>query len=289
MALRQGADALKEAVEKAKFSGNGVAATWFQWKDGETKILRFLTDVSEIFIVGQHDFVQCHDGKKRTFVCRQEFDAPCELCNSGVKKREMGYGLAVLRQAVKGDDGKIETYQDYVEEVEVEENGAKVKKRRPVVGVVRQSPSNFWVYIEAFAEKAGSLLTRDADITRKGASLDTIYTVWANDPVEIPNLKAPKNPDGSPVLNDDGTPKLGRYDRFTPDLKGLLEALGKQSYYDQHLHGVKPQANQGGQPSSAASGGGPSAAPADDLDDELEFERLRQAQAEAASTAGEAY
>jgi len=270
MALRQGVDALRESIDRAKSGGGSRTPTnWLAWEDGETKCLRFLTDVSQIFVLGMHDYVQCADGKRRTFVCRRELDADCELCGrEDIRKREMGWGLAALRREVRQEvDGRsrIVNYEDVTEEITIDGQ----KKIAPHVGIVRQAPTNFWIQIDGIAEKYGSLLDRDIDIVRRGGDKSTVYMAYPCDPVEIPNVQE-------------------RYAAYTPDLKALLEAMGSPEYYAQHLHGVQRERSGGG-------GGGASApvthssAPTEELDEQSEFERLKAEVNATPQATGQAY
>jgi hypothetical protein len=263
MPIRTGLDAFKDVMDRAKSGGSGgdrVPTNWFSWSDGEAKILRFLTDADEVLWSYMHDYVPCKDGKRRNFVCRKELGDDCELCGTeDVRRRECGWGVAVLRQEVREEvDGrsKVVGYTDWTEEIEVEENGKKLKKVRPFVGVVRQSPSNFWLYILGAYEKYGSLLERDMDIARKGGDKNTVYLVYPCDPVDIPNVKE-------------------RYRKFSPDVRAMVETIGSKDYYDTHLHGKTKESSSG--TSTSASTPAPSA-PSSDGDELAELARLRAAQ-----------
>lgn len=259
MALRQGAEALRESIDRAKSSGNGAQTNWFQWKDGETKTLRFLTDVSKIYVLNMHDYVLCADGKRRTFVCRKELDESCPLCSvEDVRKREMGWGLAVLRKEIRQDvegKSKLVGYEDFTEE--------KDDKVQPHVGIVRQAPTNFWIQIDGIQEKYGSIRDRDLDIIRKGGDKSTVYMAYPCDPVEIPNLDE-------------------RYAKYTPDLKALLEGMGTLEYYG-YFDGSRKAGDR--REGGGGSGGAPAASRPEEspVDEQTEFDRLR-AEVEAAQT-----
>lgn len=257
MPLRKGREHLQKAATRT--GGDFQGSRFFYWEDGETKILRFLTDAEDIITVYVHEMVPTFDGKQKGFVCRQEFGERCELCDNEVKRREKGYGIAVWREEVR-EGKKIVGYRDVTEEVEVEEDGKKRMKVVPWVGVVAQGPKNFWSMLDAAYDKYGTIRDRDFELMRKGKSTDTQYHLFPNDPVDIPNLDE-------------------RYAKYIPDLEGLLERMGSQEYYDRWLRG------QGIDEEDRAKSNGGRVAKDDDLDEESEFERLRRKQQELRATA----
>jgi hypothetical protein len=272
---RKGMEAIKAAASR---TGGGGDTSFFNWQDGETKILRFLTDKQDIVTVWVHEQVisEGGDGKKRPFVCRTEFrdennnPMPCELCARNFKRREKGYGIAVQRVEIRDDSNNLTGYADRVEEKEIDDNGVKKVKKVPVVGVVAQGPKNFWNYPYAFAEKYGTLRDRDYEVKRDGKDLKTTYHFFPIDPVEIPNLDE-------------------RYANYLPELEKILEAMGSPAYYDKHLRGIDPKSQGDGQSNGTPQGGGPGPQSqwagqqqtATIPDDETEFDRIRRENATA--------
>ena len=139
MALKKGMAAVRESIERSQRSSGPKTFTetnWFYWRAGETKALRFLTDANDIFVVPVHENVKAVDGKNKTFVCRSAFDASCELCAAKAYKRDMGYGVAVLREEVYEEvDGqrKLTGYRDVTSTYEAVVDGKTVTKRKPWV------------------------------------------------------------------------------------------------------------------------------------------------------------
>lgn len=215
--------AVKESLEKAQRATSGTntytETNWFYWKAGETKAIRFLTDSDDIYIVSVHENVPTHDGKTRTFVCRKNFEAPCELCDQKVYRRDVGYGIAVLREEVRDENNKVSGYRDVTSNYETEENGKTVTKKKPYVGIVNQGLRNFWNQIAVISEKYGSLKDREIEILRQGAGTDTTYMAFALDLKPIENIDE-------------------RYSKFLPDIEGFLKRIGSQEYYDSQLHGI---------------------------------------------------
>ena len=226
MALKKGMAAVRESLDRAQ-QANTKSTTytetnWFYWKAGETKAIRFLTDANDIYIVSVHESVPTHDGKTRNFVCRKNFDAPCELCDQKVYRRDVGYGIAVLREEVRDENNKVTGYRDVTSTYEAEENGKTVVKKMPYVGIVNQGLRNFWNQIAVISEKYGSLKDREIEIVRQGAGTDTTYMAFALDVKPIENIDE-------------------RYSKFVPDIEGFLNRIGSQEYYDAQLRGIKPE------------------------------------------------
>lgn len=220
MSLRQGMTHVMSAAERVKSPAGGLGTINFlYWAGGETKVIRFLTDANEIFVTKVHERVADKTGKKRTFLCKQELGEKCPLCDSSLRPREMGYALAVLREELfTEENGRkvISGYKDFTHEIEAEENGKKIKKKAPYVGIVNQAPSNFWLYINAVYEKYGSLKDFDIEIKRQGSDTKTQYIPFPGPVLKIENMDE-------------------RYKKFVPDLEGYLKYLGSDTYYSKHL------------------------------------------------------
>lgn len=256
--LRQGMEHIERAVERAKSGGgDGPPLNFFKWEDKETKVLRFLLEADETFVLEMHEYVACHDGKRRGFVCREEVDGDCELCKrDDVRSSTKGWSIAALRTREGGE------YVDYTEEFEDEDGNTKV---RPWVGIVRQAPTNFWTYIQSIEAKKGSLKDYDLEIERKGDDKNTIYIIMPADRDPIENIDE-------------------RYKNYMPDLAKMLESMASQEYYDRHLHGITPDDDDdgGSSPTSSDDSG--------DLDEETEFDRLKKQQEKLREqAAGDAY
>jgi len=232
MALKKGMSAVRESIERSQKSSGPKTydqTNWFYWNAGDTKALRFLTDSNDIYVVPVHENVPTHDGKKKTFVCREAFDAKCELCARehgapGKYRRDVGYGVAVLREEVR-EDGKITGYRDVTSEYTETVDGKTVTKKKPYVGIVSQGMRNFWNQIAVISEKYGSLRDREIEIIRQGAGTDTTYMAFA-----LPE-KIITDKEGKPNMDE-------RYGKFVPDIEAFLNRIGSQEYYDAQLHGV---------------------------------------------------
>lgn len=245
--MKKGLAAVQEAAERSTSSGG--SSRYIGWKAGEVKTIRFLLDGDDVVLTNLHEFVACADETRRSFVCRTEVGAACPLCENGTKKREVGFGIALVREEKPDRSGFVTK----VEEVDVEENGKTVRKVVPVVGILHQAPRNFWsgAGINDAFEKRGTLLDRDYTITRRGAKLDTTYTAYPEDAVAL---------------------DLEKFAEFQPNLEELLKSQCQKEYYDKFLFGIDTQS---GSPSTSASA---------DLSQE-EIAALKAANAEVVTTA----
>jgi hypothetical protein len=267
MSLRQGMSQVMAAADKSKSRGSGSnigTINFLYWTSGETKTIRFLSDANEIFVVKVHERVPDNVGKKRTFLCKTEIGETCPLCAQQYRPRELGYAIAVLREEIVEEvDGRrtVTGFKDFTYEAEVEENGKKVKKLRPYVGVVNQAPKNFWTYINAVYEKYGSLKEYDLEIKRQGGDTTTQYIPFPGPRVVIENIEE-------------------RYKKFIPDLEAYLKYLGSDTYYNRYLG-----TGEGAVETEEEIAEEPFPAAVSELDEETEFERLKKQQASIAESA----
>lgn len=198
--LRKGTD----EIRKAEKSGGGKYTSFIGWKDGDTKLVYFVTPAEEIPKLKLHAFVEIpyedSDGNEATrydtLVCRkdpafrEESNNTCDLCDRvGHTPTEKFVALAVELEAIK--DGKkikgvtplMRTYTDRDDnEVEV-----------PQVGLVIQASRNFFAPYVAWDTRK-ELSETSFEIERDGASTDTKYYFFPIDSkpdlegLEIPEL-----------------------------------------------------------------------------------------------------
>ena len=260
MSLKRGMSAVKESLDRSQGVGPKASkyeqTNWFYWKAGETKVVRFLTDANELYVVTVHENVETFDGKKKTFACRANWGESCELCSRQQYKRDLGYAIAVLREPAYDEvDGqrKLVGYKDVVTTYETSEG----TKKKPTVGIVSQAMRNFWSPIGLIAERYGSLKDRDIEIVRQGQTTDTQYMPFALDPKPIENIDE-------------------RYAKFLPDLEAFLNRIGSLEYYDAQLRGIKPEKKDTPVASSDDYEDEYEEESYDDLGEETEAERLRK-------------
>lgn len=274
MSLKRGMSVVNEAMAKLNNQNRdyskGLTTKFLSWGDNESKVVRFLTSADDIIFVDIHEFVQSHDGKKRSYVCRENFGDECELCarpfgskqTPETMRREVGYGVVVLREPKFKKDEETgrnvrvfggSTEDPYPEHrdaiVEYEEDGKPAKA--PYVAIINQG-IRFWGQIAVHAsrmENQGlSLSDRDFEIIRMGKGTQTTYSV-------IPAYGT--------AIND-----LGKYNPFLPDVEGLLRRMGSQEYYDRYLHGVEAAKN----PTTTTASNSPTSSVSNSWEDDDEYE-----------------
>lgn len=198
--MESGLAALQKSIEDAKKrparrgGGGGERVefprlNYFGWKDGESKVVRFLTDD-----IQQHmyaEWVQTKDGKAQNFIVDPDNNL---IAKYGGKTREYGTsnlidpvpmlraaGVAVLREERPGGEIVDHLYERTV--------GDKVYPSR-YFGVVRQALRNFWPTLVESAARYGTLTDRDYLIKRLGGDKDTTYSILPCDPID--GLRTPE-------------------------------------------------------------------------------------------------
>ena len=247
MSLKRGMGVVNDAMAKLNNQNRdyskGLTTKFLSWGDNESKVVRFLTSADDIIFVNIHEFVQSHDGKKRSYVCRENFGDECELCKrpfgskqaSETMRREVGYGVVVLREPKFTLDPEtnrqVRVYAGSEEDPYPEHRDAFVEyeldgkmEKAPYVAIISQG-IKFWgqiaVHNSRMENQGISLTDRDFEIIRMGKGTQTTYSV-------IPAY-------GKSI--DD----LGKYNPYLPDVEGLLKRMGSQEYYDRYLHGIEVQ------------------------------------------------
>jgi len=246
MSLKRGMGVVNDAMAKLNNQNRdyskGLTTKFLSWGDNESKVVRFLTSADDIIFVDIHEFIQSHDGKKRSYVCRENFGEECELCARpfGSKqppeamRREVGYGVVVLREPkftkdpetgrnvrvfAGSEENPYPEHRDAVVEYELDDKMVKA----PYVAIINQG-IRFWGQIAVHSSRMDnqgiSLPDRDFEIIRMGKGTQTTYSV-------IPAYGV--------AIND-----LGKYNQYLPDIEGLLKRMGSQEYYDRYLHGIEP-------------------------------------------------
>ena len=192
--MQTGFEAVKASVERAKNSGGGGGyLNYFGWKDGDRKIIRFLTD--EVITCDWYDFVVTRDGKNAG-----SFPNPLQVGYEedfvrkygGLTKKdnqlvpavahERTVGVAVLREErpVTRDGQSRTEVTDAIQELEI--SGTKYDSH--FFGVVGQSYRNFWATVVGYFSRYGTICDRDYEITRVGTGTDTQYTIIPCDPID---------------------------------------------------------------------------------------------------------
>lgn len=227
--LRKGADYL---VPTSGSAGSAKRPGFISWKDGDAKIIAFLTPMEEIPIVKWHNFIKVpvldpkpgqKDFRYATFMCRkdpawaEESGNTCYLCDTiGHKPEEKHVAVAVELEPVldgrKVVDLKVKTRSYTRDDGTVTEY--------PQWGLVIQKLSNFYSYFSAWREKWDREITEIAfDVTRKGADKGTTYPTFPIETAELPDFT--------------------EFGDKIPQLEDVLENLGSLEHYTE-LQGIEP-------------------------------------------------
>lgn len=196
MAFRSGLDALNEAISQAEeraaearsFSP-GSSLTYFNWKGGDKKVLRFLTDST--ITADFYPYIIDKGGKTQSFMVDPEDPHRLSRYMSPVpgigwrknfgggipeqpKTQEMTVGVAVLRKEVLDPATGKMVIEDVIEDRVVD--GIAHPSR--VFGIVQQSTKLFWHTLGVSCYKRyGTICDRDYEVTRIGEKFETRYDI----------------------------------------------------------------------------------------------------------------
>lgn len=217
--FRRGTD---EAAAASKFTAF-QRTQFFSLGDGESSILRFITDANPVEVDGklvggwitvqQHQMIPTKGApadykgdkwpEKMGATCRNDkaFRATygdCYICAhlvDGTKiKKPSGrsWAWACLREEVR-ENGKLMGYKDKTREVSRKKEGSEEQEtviEKDVV-VVNLGWKNFFSIVEGYEGHYGTVLDRDFVIKRKGDGMDTTYSVIPLDPIGL-DLRDPE-------------------------------------------------------------------------------------------------
>lgn len=199
-AFTKGGAAAEKADQEQRASAFGPRLNYFNLKkDGETTVLRFITDSPEWIWVRQHNMAptktQGPDSKLPKFmtaVCRNDkafrgMYESCYLCDNPppdtFKKGELQkpkpriWALAVEREIVteNGERGVTDVIET------VKDKDGKEYDRLKIV-IVNMPLYGFFSHIQGMYSVYGTICDRDIQITRSGTGKDTEYRIVAHDP-----------------------------------------------------------------------------------------------------------
>lgn len=208
--MRTGLGAIEKALQNTGGgSGGGPKGrylTYFGLKDGESKVVRFLTDIGDLIACDFYEFVRDKNGKFQTFVVPASLhtEDPSWSGEDWVIKfggkttdyntkalvdptpKERIVGLAVEREEFPMDVGgrRVMRTQDKLDSFESRE-GKKFPTRNFMV--VKQN-AKFWNSLKAYYDEYGTICDRDYKITRNGTGFDISYSIIAKPQDEGWNL-----------------------------------------------------------------------------------------------------
>jgi hypothetical protein len=195
--MRTGFGAVDKAAEDAKArSSQGFSGklNYLTIKDGETKVVRFLTD--DVLTCLFYEYVVNNQGRWTDFIVPTDLDPSntdwvkeyggyqLENTMSGprvpLSTKERSVGLCVLKEEHPREvDGKtVIGYRDVLDEVTVD--GRQLPSRW--FGVIKQSAQLFWTQMSGYHHEFGTICDRDYKIRRIGSKFDTTYQIIPRDP-----------------------------------------------------------------------------------------------------------
>ena len=186
--------ALEDSKRRSEGGGNYQRFNYFNWKEGDRKILRFLDD--DIITENFAEFIFTNAGTTTNFMVNPDDPDRLDRYRSPVpgigwrqdfktkqleepKLRKLTVGMAVLREEVPGPDGNL-ILQDYLYDREIKDKDGNVTGTAPsrFFGIVQQSVPNFWHTLAVSCYKRyKTICDRDYEITRTGTGFDTKYDI----------------------------------------------------------------------------------------------------------------
>lgn len=211
--MRVGLNAALEATPKSGGGGGGMGRylSYFILGEGETKIVRFLTDEPDIRRVKFHEFIQDRNGKFQNFVYAPDLNPSSEdwVAKYGGRTtdfttkqpvestpRDRIVGIAVEREEMPVQDNGRQVLKTQDKLLSFEGKDGKSYAARNFM-VVKQY-SKFWTVMANYHQEFGSICDRDYKITRTGTGRDIVYSIipktadadWNNDGSSLAALRA---------------------------------------------------------------------------------------------------
>lgn len=216
------ADKLKKGADHIKPKSGGKFTPIIYWKDdGETRYITFIEPISEFMTLDIH-VVETVNGW-RTFVCRDEAafsdeEGECSLCAGGDKPARKTLALAAeLEPVIERSNGRKSVTSLDVKMIEIEKEGET--RSFPRIGVILQSPSNFFDWFKKYDLTQGAVDENSFEVIRSGKGGKTGYQIF---PVNVPR------------------PDLGAFEDEVPSLIDYIAELGSAAHYAEELGDSPP-------------------------------------------------
>ena len=210
--MRKGLAAVEESIKSSGSTATGGLGRYLSYLivgEGESKIVRFLTDAEDLVPTKFYEFVKDKNGKYQNFVVASDLygDDPSWRGEDWVlkyggktadyttkelvdpKPRERIVGLAVEREEypVEENGRRVMRTQDKLNNFEGKDGKAYDARNFLVV----KQYKTFWQTLTSYYHEFGTLCDRDYKVTRNGTGKDITYSI------------IPKSPD--PDWNYDGS------------------------------------------------------------------------------------
>lgn len=210
--MRTGISAVENSLKGGGSSGGGPTGrylSYFILGDGESKVIRFLTDMDDLAVADFYEFVLDRNGKFQNFVVAPKFHADdpswqgedwvrkfggkCKVYGSNdledPKPRERVVGIAVEREEIPTEVNGRRVLKTQDKLTQIEGRDGKMYDARNFF-IVKQAKA-FWNTIVGYYHEFGTICDRDYKVTRTGTGRDVVYSVIPKNP------DADWNPDGS--------------------------------------------------------------------------------------------
>jgi hypothetical protein len=184
-----GLAAMQQTIASAKKGGSDAKLNYITWKDGETKIVRFLSNdpLTGSFV----DRVATNDGKTKDFLINPDkgdfvakYGGRSKDWQTGIlgepKISKRGVAVAVVRTEVMDPATGRREITDLPHSVQF--NNQTYPAR--FFGIIKTGLGNFWKPLVAVAEsRCDGITDRDWAITRVGGDKDTVYVPSPIEPI----------------------------------------------------------------------------------------------------------
>jgi hypothetical protein len=209
--FRRGGDAAEAAL---KTGGNFSREVFFGIEDGETAVIRWLTDEPEWISVDMYGFLPTKPApadwtgnwpKSMPVVSRQSRNADKELVfpwladndfirdhmidpktNKPYSPSSRTWAYCCVREEVRNDQGQLLGYRDKMRDNTYEKDGETVTEKVKDIQILNLGFKTFFSIFNGYAKHFKTLLDRDYIVTRKGSGIkDTSYTAIPLDPIRL--------------------------------------------------------------------------------------------------------
>ncbi|QDF16420.1 ssDNA binding protein [Mycobacterium phage EasyJones] len=194
--MATGFGAMKRAVTNANTPKSfGARLDYFKMDDGDSIIVRFLTDPEDIITCDVYQYVKDNRGKVASFVCAPSLHAEDPdwkgqdwvqlyggmtedyktkaLVPAKAKERTMAIVVEREEVALETPPGERPRFKYQDKLVDVEVDGKTYQGRRFIL--IQEPAKTFWGQPVGYAGEYGTLCDRDYKITRQGSGLATQY------------------------------------------------------------------------------------------------------------------
>jgi hypothetical protein len=179
MGFERGLQAMSNAINQSN-AGFGPRLNYINWKDGDKKVIRFLTND---MIVGQFaEWVVTNNEKMPTTDFLIDPDTENFVTKYGGLSKEYGTGVLVPPKLSKRGVSIVVLRTELPDGTVIDDLEMRDGLQARKFGILKQSLGNFWQHFQGVARRNGTICDRDYEIIRRGGDKDTKYDVAAIDP-----------------------------------------------------------------------------------------------------------